>query len=172
MRGSTTLVGGNSTWAMSEEEWVFDSHGVPDEEELLRRIPWLATHVVFNAQEGTYSPSLAAFRRKPREGLSVHLLSVVESQGRSAESAYDEARVGTVAFLAKVPRSVGAGVVALVASEELESDAVLRAAHAEVRPSTTEANRGDWSLIRNTIISACRWVVVPKRRPSSGGGTD
>lgn len=156
--------------AMSEADWLCDDPEVPDEEELLRRIPWVPDHVGFDAQTGSYFPHPAAFRRgNPGEGMSVHMLSVIEGRGRAATDVHDSERFGTVAFLAGVPRTVGGGVVAIPATEDDEFDPVLREAHAEVRPPTYVRNRGEWSLICDTIIDACRWVVAPHRKPVRRG---
>lgn len=154
---------------MTEPDWLFDDPAVSDDEELLRRIPWVPDHVGFDPQTGERFPTIAAFQRRAGEGMSVHLVSVVESNGREACNAYDIERFGTVAFPVRVPREVGAGVIAASAPEDVEPDPVLRAAHAEVRPPTFEHVRQDWSLIRDTIVRSCRWVVAPDRIPARKG---
>ncbi|RRD45303.1 hypothetical protein [Tessaracoccus sp. OH4464_COT-324] len=158
---------------MSEESWFFDDPGVSDDEELLRRIPWVPSHVGFDAQTRERIIHPAALRRGDSgEGMSVHMLSVLTEHGRAADTVYDVKVFGTIAFLAGVPRAVGGGVVAVPASEDVEKDAVLRAAHAEVRPSTFTKNKREWSLIRDTIVRACRWVVAPEQIPEPRGKAD
>lgn len=155
---------------MTEADWFYDDPKVADDEELLRRIPWGQDYVVFDAQAGKHFPTTAAFRRrKPGEGLSVHMRSVVEARERAVASVYDGATSGTVTFTAEVPRTVGAGVVPVEAPRDVESDAVRREAHAEVRPPTFALNKGEWTRIRVSIIDACRWVVVPDCKPASPG---
>ncbi len=145
---------------MCETDWVFDDPLVADDEELLRRIPRKPTHVTFDSENSQYVPHIAAFRRSEGGGMSVHLTSLLENQGREPSNAYDPEWYGTVAFLASAPRSVGGGVLAITAPPEQEPDAILAAAHGEVRPPTHAISKPEWSLIRDEIIRATRWVTV------------
>lgn len=150
---------------MDEIAWDYNDACISDDEELLRRIPWKATFLVFDAQPGSWVPSAAAFRRAAGEGLSVHRRCVLERHGRKPEQIYDLDSYGSVGFLAQVPREVGGGVIYAPASPDLEENPDLRAAHAEVRPPTPEERKPEWSLIRNNIIAACRVISTPERSP-------
>ena len=151
---------------MSDADWHYDDQEVSDDEELLRRIPWNPQLVMLDAQTGRYVLIPGALRRNAGEGMSVHLISVIEACESDPATVHDPNRFGAVAFHAAAPRSVGAGVIAAPATEEDEPDPILRAAHAEVRPPTYERNKREWSKIAEKIISECRWVSEVDRPPA------
>lgn len=144
--------------AMMSAEWIFEDEIVADSEVLLRRIPKVPGHATLNAGTGRWTLHAGAFQRSAFEGMSVHRVLVVEEKGRAPECLYDSSRYISLGFRAGVPRSLEAGVVQTIPSENEEPDEVLREAHAEVRPREGPKDRTLWSLIIHEIQQA-GWLV-------------
>lgn len=144
---------------MSEDEWVMDNPQTPDDEVLFRRVPTKPSHATFDALRGVWVPHAGAFRRDEGEGMSVHMDSILESQGRARHTLYDPARYGAVRFPVGIVRAEGAGVVQTTPTVEEEPDEDLRAAHAEARPPTFKQEKSFWSNVRNQMIKASVWVA-------------
>ena len=143
---------------MSGDPWDFDDPGIADSELLYRRIPKHPDHRTFDAERERWVPTTAALRREADEGMSVHRHAVLAERGRDPLSLYDPATHGSISFVAGVPRSQGAGVVATSPTEDEEPDEDRRASHAEVRPERSEKDRAAWSRVANSIATQCQWV--------------
>lgn len=143
---------------MTRDNWVYNDPEIADGEQLLRRVPKNPNHATFDPETGEWRPSAGAFQRNANEGMSVHVVSVLNSWKRADHSAYDPARYGAVRFPAAVVREAEAGVLRTLPTEEQEPDEVLRDAHAEVRPPTPQKDRAFWSGVRDKMIKSSVWV--------------
>lgn len=143
---------------MTEQLWVWDDPHILDDEMLFRRVPMKPSHATFDALRGVWVPSPGAFQRNANEGMSVHMLRVLDARRRDPHTLYDPTRYGAVRFPASAVRSAGAGVLATTPTMDEEPDEDLRAAHAEVRPPRAVKDRPFWSQVQNRIIRASVWI--------------
>lgn len=133
---------------------------IPDSEVLYRRIH--SDYILWDRRVGGEPPPLSksAFRDLPQErayelgfpgrALSVHLASVVESQGREPTELLPDSSYGLVSFTARDVRAHGQGVQYCPTGED-ESHAVVFSLDSPNRSQSQEKR----------VRDAAQWVVVP-----------